>query len=76
MKRYRPYFKTKRGKALCGDAYDTMRDALDKYEEWAKDYHISSAWIVVSDTEMPHWQRQVKVKLVGVLKKEAGEDVK
>ena len=69
MKQFTPYFKTKRGRTLCGDTYTTMKDALDKYEEWARDYHISSAWVEVTDKETSYYRKQ-KVKLVGVLKKE------
>lgn len=72
MKQFTPYFKTKRGMTLCGDTYSTMKDALDKYEEWARNYHITSAWIDERSDEPPYFRRH-KVKLVGVLKKEVDE---
>jgi len=46
---------------------------LAKYEEWAKDYLITSAWIEERDPERPWYFRKRKVKLIGVLKKEVDE---
>ena len=75
MKRYIPYFKTKKGRVFNGDPVDTLEEALAKYEVWARDYLISSAWVEVRDTEEPWYFRKWKVKLVGVLKKEINDEV-
>lgn len=68
MKQFTSYFKTKRGRTLSGDACNTMEHALAKFEEWARDYHITSAWIEERGDEYPYFRRH-KVKLIGVLKK-------
>ena len=70
MRTYMPCIKTRRGVFHDFRPLDTMEAALAKYEEWARDYHITSAWVDVRDTEPPYFRRY-KVKLVGVLKKEA-----
>ena len=72
-KKYTPCFKTKKGIMFNAYPLDTMEEALAKYEEWARDYHISSAWVEVRDTDNPWYYRKYKVKLVGVLKKEVDE---
>lgn len=69
MRTYMPYIKTRRGIFNNMRPCDTMEQALAKFEEWARDYHITSAWIEVRDTEEPWFYRKHKVKLVGVLKK-------
>ena len=75
MRKYTPCFKTRKGIMFNNVPLDTMEEALAKYEIWAKDYLISSAWIEVRDTEEPWYFRKWKVKLVGVLKKEINDEV-
>lgn len=72
MRTYMPYIKTRRGTFNNMRPLESMEAALAKYEEWARDFHITSAWIEVRDTEQPYF-RKYKVKLVGVLKKEVQE---
>lgn len=72
MRTYMPYIKTRRGTFNNMRPLESMDAALAKYEEWARDFHITSAWIEVRDTEHPYF-RKYKVKLVGVLKKEVQE---
>ena len=72
MRTYMPYIKTRRGTFNNMRPLESMEAALAKYEEWARDFHITSAWIEVRDTEQ-HYFRKYKVKLVGVLKKEVQE---
>jgi len=72
-KQFMPYIKTRRGVFHDFRSLDTMEAALAKYEEWAKDYLITSAWIEERDPERPWYFRKRKVKLIGVLKKEVDE---
>lgn len=62
-----PYIKTRRGVFNNRRPLDSMEAALAKYEEWARDYLISSAWIDERSDEPPYFRRH-KVKLVGALK--------
>lgn len=73
MREYMPFIKTKRGTFNNMRPCDTMEQALAKYEEWARDFQITSAWIEERDPERPWYFRKRKVKLVGVLKKEVDE---
>lgn len=73
MRGYMPYIKTRRGVFNANRPFETMDAALSKYEEWARDYLITSAWIEVRDPEEPWYYRKLKVKLIGVLKKEVDE---
>ena len=68
MRTYMPYIKTKRGTFNNMRPCDTMEQALVKFEEWARDFHITSAWIDERSDEPPYFRRH-KVKLIGVLKK-------
>lgn len=70
MKTYQPYFKTTHGRVLTGDTYEDMQAAMNKFEEWIRDYRISSAWVEVRDPDAPWYYRKLKVKMIGVLKKE------
>ena len=71
MKQYMPYIKVPHHGTLHDfRPLDTMEAALAKYEEWAKDFLITSAWIEERDPERPWYFRKRKVKLIGVLKKE------
>lgn len=72
MREYMPFIKTKRGTFNNMRPLSTMEEALAKYEEWARDYLITSAWIDERSDEPPYFRRH-KVKLVGVLKKEVDE---
>lgn len=73
MRTYMPFIKTKRHGILHDlRPLDSLEEALAKYEDWAREYLITSAWIDMRDTEYPYF-RLYKVKLVGVLKKEAAE---
>lgn len=72
MRTYMPYIKTRRGVFNANRHFETMDAALSKYEEWARDYHITSAWIDERGDDYPHFRRH-KVKLIGVLKKEVDE---
>lgn len=69
MRTYMPCIKTRRGTFNNMRPLDSMEAALAKFEEWARDYHISSAWIDERSDEPPYFRRH-KVKLVWVLKKE------
>ena len=69
MRTFMPYIKTRRGTFNDMRPCDTMEQALAKYEEWAKEYHITSAWIDERDDDEPPYFRRHKVKLIGVLKK-------
>ena len=73
MREYMPFIKTKRGTFNNMRPLESMEAALAKYEEWAKDFLITSAWIEERDPERPWYFRKRKVKLIGVLKKEVGE---
>lgn len=73
MKTYKPYFKTSHGRVLTGETYDNMQAALDKYEEWARDYWMSSAWVEVRDPDEPWYYRKLKVKLIAVFKREVSD---
>lgn len=70
MKTYMPCIKTRRGVFNNLRPLDSMDAALAKFEEWAREYLISSAWVEVRDTDAPWYFRKRKVKLIGVLKKE------
>lgn len=68
MRTYMPYIKTRRGTFNNLRPCESMQAALAKYEEWARNYHITSAWIDERSDEPPYFRRY-KVKLIGVLKK-------
>ena len=68
MRTYMPYIKTRRGTLNNLRPCESMQAALAKFEEWAMDFHITSAWIDERDDEPPYFRRH-KVKLIGVLKK-------
>jgi len=68
MRTYMPYIKTRRGVFNNLRPLDSIEAALAKYEEWTRDYHITSAWIDERSDEPPYFRRH-KVKLIGVLKK-------
>ena len=70
MGSFTPYIRTPRG-VFNDKPHDTLESALAKYEEWAKDYRITSAWID-ERLEIAPFIWRYKVKLVGVLKKEEG----
>jgi len=71
-KQFMPYIKTRRGTFNNMRPLDSMEAALGKFEEWARDYHITSAWIDERGDDYPYFRRH-KVKLIGVLKKEDNE---
>ena len=67
LRTYMPYIKTRRGVFHDFRPLDTMEQALAKYEEWARDFQIMSAWIDERGDDYPYFRRH-KVKLIGVLK--------
>lgn len=68
MRTFMPYIRTRRGDFHDLRPLPTMEEALQKFESWARDYHITSAWIDERSDEPPFFRRH-KVKLIGVLKK-------
>ena len=73
MRQYMPYIKTRRGTFNNMRPLESMEAALAKYEEWAREYLITSAWVEVRDPDEPWYFRKWKVKLVGVLKREVSD---
>ena len=67
MRTYMPYIRTRHGDLHDLRPHETMDAALSKFESWAREYRITSAWIDERSDESPYFRRH-KVKLVGVLK--------